>query len=145
MWRTGMRLRCAVFRAGRIPAGLGRRKQTFARELVPAGVGMFPDLLRVGGCEDHGWRPAVAQFYGAGRVLPERSAADVDWLVHAALAALDSCSDGVWDAGAGTGARVDDVSAEATANFVFSHHYAVADRHHPFGEIHFLELPGAGV
>src|SRR5437016_5650880 len=34
-----------VFRAGGIPAGLGRRKQTVASELVSTGVGMLPDLF----------------------------------------------------------------------------------------------------
>ena len=34
-----------VFRTGGIPAGLGRRKQTVASELVSTGVGMLPDLF----------------------------------------------------------------------------------------------------
>src|SRR5712692_3004707 len=41
-----------VFRTGRIPAGLGRRKQAIARELVFAGVGRLPDLFRIGRGED---------------------------------------------------------------------------------------------
>src|SRR5260370_40200598 len=105
---------------------------------------MLPNLFRIGRGEDYGRRCAMAEAHGLRGVLPERSHADVDWLIHAALAALDSCSDGVWNSGTGTGDRLAHVLAAATAHFVFSHHYAVADRHHPFGELHFLELPGAG-
>src|SRR5258708_32498155 len=86
----------------------------------------------------------MAKLHRAGRVLPERPPADWGRPVTARLATLDSCSDGFWNAGAGTGACVDDVSAEALANLVFSYHYALADWHHPFGELHVLELPGAG-
>src|SRR6266851_10191521 len=132
-----------VFRTGRIPAGLGRRKQAIARELVFAGVGRLPDLFRIGRGEDHGRRPAVEKLHGARRVLPERPAADVDRLAYAAPAALVPCRDGVWNAGAGTGAGVDDVPAAAHSDLLFFHRDALADRHHPFGELHVPELPGA--
>src|SRR6266404_879756 len=66
---------CTVFRTGRIPAGVGWRKQAIARELVPAGVGMLPDLFRIGGGKHHGWLPVMAELRAAGRVLPERPAA----------------------------------------------------------------------
>src|SRR5712692_8568513 len=36
---------CAFFRAGGIPAWMGRGKQAIARELVLAGVGRLPDLF----------------------------------------------------------------------------------------------------
>src|SRR5882762_1731113 len=105
---------------------------------------MFPDLLRIGRGQDRGRRSAMAELHGARRVLPERSAADVDWLAHAALATLDSCSDGVRDPGAGTRAGLADVSAAALANLVFSGHHALADRDHPICELHVPELPRAG-
>src|SRR2546422_5237818 len=133
-----------VFRAGGISAGMGRRKQAIACELVFAGVGMLSNLFRIGRCKDPGRRPAMAQFHGAGRVLPERTVANLDWLVHAAFSAVVSCGDGVWNTGAGIGARVDDVSPEAAANLVLLDCHALADRDHSLGELHVLELPGAG-
>src|SRR5205809_729826 len=74
------------------------------------------------------------------RVLPERPAADMDRMVHAAPPALVPCSDGVWNAGCGTGASVDDVPAAAHSNPVFSYRNALADRHHPLRELHVSEL-----
>src|SRR5260370_38028843 len=74
----------------------------------------------------------------------ERSAGDVDRLGCAALSALVPCGDGVWNAGIGTGARVDDVSAAASSELVFSHRNALADRNHPFGKLHVPELSRAG-
>src|SRR5882762_3929003 len=114
---------------------MGRSESAIAREPVLAYMGRLTDLFRIGRGEDYGRRPAMAELHRAGRVLPERSAADVDRLVHAALATLDSCGDGFWNSGAGTGARVADVSAEALANFVLFDYHSVADRHHPFGEL----------
>src|SRR5712692_8848232 len=105
---------------------------------------MLPDLFRIGRCEGHGWRPAMAELHGAGRVLPEWAAPDLDRLVHAAFSALVPCGDGVWNAGAGTHAGVDDVSAETIANFVLSDPDPVADRHHSLSELHILELPRPG-
>src|SRR5437899_4372553 len=69
---------------------------------------MLPHLFRIGRGKDHGRRPAVAQLHSARRVLPERAAADVDRLVHAAPAALVPCSDGDGNAGAGAGAGMED-------------------------------------
>src|SRR6059058_5170708 len=60
---------------------------------------MLPDLFRIRHGEDHGRRPAMAEFHRARRVLPERPAADMDRMVHAAPPALVPCSDGVWNAG----------------------------------------------
>src|SRR5271169_4968515 len=104
---------------------------------------MLPDLLRIGRSKDHGRRPAVAELNRSGRVLPERTSADVDRLAYAAFATLVPCGDGVWNAGAGTGAGVDDVSAAASAHHVFLHRDSLADRHHPVGELYIPELPGA--
>ncbi len=55
-------------------------------------------------------------LHGDGRILPEWPAADLDWLVRGALAALVSCRDGIWDAGAGVGVGVDAISAAAMAD-----------------------------
>src|SRR6266851_3929299 len=103
---------------------------------------MLSSLFRIGRGENHGRRPAVAELHGAGRVLPERPATDVDRLAHGASAALVSRRDGSWNAGAG--ARVDDVPAAAHAHFVLPDYHALADWHHPFGKLHVPELPGAG-
>src|SRR6266849_3329408 len=65
----------------------------------------------------------------------------MDRLVHAALATLVSRSDGVWDAGAGARAGLDDVSAKTVANFVLSDRHPLADRHHSLGELYVSELP----
>src|SRR5947199_289992 len=62
---------------------------------------MLPDLFRIRHGEDHGRRPAMAEFHRTRRVLPERPAADMDRMVHAAPPALVPCSDGVWNAGSG--------------------------------------------
>src|SRR6266850_3042446 len=62
---AGSGVPCDVFCAGRFSAWLGRRKQTFACEPLPAGMGMLPDLFRIGGGEDPGRRSAVAEFHRA--------------------------------------------------------------------------------
>ncbi len=68
--------------------GLGRCVAAIARQPVPSAVGMVSHLLRIRRGEDCRRRPGVASLHGDGRVLPERSAADLDRLVHAASAAL---------------------------------------------------------
>src|SRR5437879_10543888 len=67
---------------------------------------MLPHLFRIRHGEDLGRRPAMAELHRARRVLPERPAADMDRMVHAAPPALVPCSDGVWNAGCGTGASL---------------------------------------
>jgi len=42
-----------ILRARGISARLGRREQAIARELVFAGLGMLPDLFRIGRGENH--------------------------------------------------------------------------------------------
>src|SRR5260370_1978061 len=81
----GSRIHCTVFRASWIPAGVGRREPAIARELVFAGLGMLPDLFRIGRGENHRRRPAMAQFYGPGRLLPHPSPAYLCLLVKSAL------------------------------------------------------------
>src|SRR5712692_5926778 len=132
-----------VFRPEWISATLGRRESALASEPFPADMGRLPDLFRIGRGENNGRRPAVAELHRTRRVLPEWSAADVDRLVHAALAALVPCGDRVWNFGAGTRAGMDDVSAETFASIVLSDRHAVADRHHSLGELHVSELSGS--
>src|SRR6266566_526668 len=52
-----------VFCAARIPAKAGRSKPAFASKLVPAAVGMLPNLLRIGRGKNHGRRPGVAELH----------------------------------------------------------------------------------
>src|SRR5215472_1918967 len=106
---------------------------------------MLPHLFRVGRGKNFGRRSRVAELYGAGRVLPERAAAHVDRVVHAARpAALVPQGDRVWNPGARIGACLDDVPAAALPNRVLLHRDAMANRDHPFGELYFLELLSAG-
>src|SRR5712691_13041725 len=131
-----------VFRAAGNSPGVGRGEPAVAGEPVAADLGMLPNLFRIGDRKNHGRRSAVAAFRGAGRVLPERAAAHVDRVAHAASAALVPCDDGLRDAGAGTGAGVDDVSAAALSDPVLFDRDAVADRNHPLRKLHVSELPG---
>ncbi len=63
-------------------------------------------------------------------------------MAHATSAALVPCSHGVWNARAGTGACVDDVSAAAHSNPLLSDFDALANRNYSFRELHVFELPG---
>src|SRR6266436_3882102 len=63
-------------------------------------------------------------------------------MAHATPAALVPCSHGVWNAGAGTGACVDDVSPAARSNPLLSDFDALANRNHSFRKLHVFELPG---
>ena len=65
-------------------------------------------------------------------------------MVHTALAALVPRGIGIWNAGAGIGAGLDDVFAAAVSHRVLLPCDAVANRHHSFGKLHVLELFGAG-
>src|SRR5882762_10454130 len=141
---AGSRIPCDVSCTAWFSSGMGRRKQTFARQCFPVGLGMFPDLFRIGRGEDHGRGSAVAELHGARRVLPEWPPPNLDWLVHAAFPALVSCGDHVWNAGVGAGALVDDVSTAARSNLVLLHPDALADRHHSLCKLHVLELSRAG-
>ena len=68
---------------------------TFARQPVPAAVGVVPHLLRVRRRKNCQRRPAVAAFHRHGRVLPERPPAHLDRLVHSAPPARVSCLHGL--------------------------------------------------
>src|SRR6266850_1154251 len=140
---AGSGIHCDVSCAGLFSPWLGRRKQTFARECFPAGLGMLPDLFRIGCGEDHGRGSAVAELHRAGRVLPERPAPDLDWLVHAAFPALVPRGDVVFHTGARTRTGVGDVYAAAHSNRMLLHPDGLATRHHPLRKLHVLELPGA--
>ena len=108
--------------------GMGVGISAIARQSVPAAMGMVSHLLRIRRCKDHRWRSRVAQLYRDGRVLPERSAAYVDRLVHAASAALVPCFDGFCDTGTRTGFGLDVVSAAPLANRVLPYCDSLATR-----------------
>ena len=57
------------------------------------------------------WRSAVAQLHGDGSVLPERSTADLDWVVRATSTPLVPCGNRGRDVVHGTGAGLDDLPA----------------------------------
>jgi len=85
---------------------------------------------------DPQWRnfTALDEYYQNGPL------ADVDRLVYAASAALVPCSDRFCDAGPGTGAGVDDVSAASLSHLVFFCRDDLADRDHSLRELHLSEL-----
>src|SRR6266404_4318156 len=140
---AGSGIYCDVSCAARFSTGLGRRQQTFARECFSAGLGMLPDLFRIWRGEDPGRGSAVAELHGARRVLPEWPAANLDWLVHAALPALVPRGDVVFHTGARTRTGVGDVSAAAHSNRMLLHRDGLANRHHSLRKLHVLELPRA--
>src|SRR6267154_597957 len=107
-------------------------------------MGRLPDLFRIGRGEDHWGRHAMAELHRVGRVLPERPAADVDWMAHAAPSALVPCGNRFCDAGTGTGAGLDDVAPATLSPLVFLHRDDLAVGHHPIPELRVSELPGAG-
>src|ERR1700688_1001733 len=116
-----------------------------ARQPVPAAMGMVSDLLRIRRGEDDEWRSGVAAFHGDGRILSERSAAHVDRLAHAAFTALVPCFNSVRYAGAGVGFGVDAIFAAALAHRVFLYCDSMGAGSYIHRELHFFELPGAGV
>src|SRR6266851_4240607 len=138
---AGGGIHCDVFRAAGMATRMGRSESAIACEPVPADMGRLADLFRIGIGEDHGRRPAMAELHRARRVLPERPAADVDRLVHAASAALVPCGDRVCNTGDRAGARVDDVSAAPHSNPLLFHCDTLADRDHSLGELYVSELP----
>src|SRR5260370_24848057 len=93
-------------------------------------MGRLPDPFRIGRGEDYGRRPAMAELHRAGRVLPERPAADVDRLVHSASAAFVPCGDPVCNAGSGTGAPVDDFSAPPPPDLLLFPSSSLTDSDH---------------
>src|ERR1700733_1865269 len=141
---AGGRVHRAVSGADGISAWACDSAGADSREYFSALVGVGSHLFRVRRSEDREWRPGVAAFHGDGRVLPEWSAADVDWLVPPAFSALVSCGDGVSYAGVGTGARLHGVSAAALADRLFFHRDALATRRNSYGELHVSELFGFG-
>src|SRR5215469_15905263 len=84
---VGGRIYLVVFCSPRPSAGTRERSSSVAREFISAAMGMVPDLLRVRHGEAGQRRYRVAKLHRYGRVLPERPAADLDWLVCAAPAA----------------------------------------------------------
>src|SRR5580692_266640 len=106
---------------------------------------MVPDLFRIGRCQNYQRRSGVAALHSDGRVLPEWSAAHVDWLVCAAFAALVPRGDSLRNPGVGIGVGVDAVSAQALADHLLFRRDAVADWRDPYGELCISELSGFGV
>ena len=123
--------------------GLGRAHPPSRASLFPAAMGVVSHLLRIGHGEAGQRRSPVAQLYRHGRVLPERPAAHLDWLVCAAPAALGSRLRHRRHAGARTGTGVHAVSATALADRLLLHCDGVADPGDPDRELHVPELPRA--
>ena len=124
--------------------GLGTSASAVARQPVPAAMGVVPHLLRIGRGEAGQRRSRVAQLHRHGRVLPERPAADLDWLVRAASAALVPRF--------ATGATLVLELGLVWMMFLprrwrivcFFIVTAWQIRRHSHGELHVPELPGAG-
>src|SRR5215475_15463082 len=104
-------------------------------------MGMVSNLLRVRDGKNPEWRSRVAQLHSHGRVLPERTAADVDRLVHATSPALVSRGYCLCNAGHGTRDSLDVSTASALADCVLFYRHALGNRRHPDGKLHVLELP----
>src|ERR1039457_3135489 len=134
-------IHCALLFSAWISPRHGRGISPIARQPVPPAMGMVLHLLRVPCREDHRWRARVAQLYSDGRVLPERSAAHVDRLVHAASAALVPCFDSFCDAGARTGFGLDIVSAAPLANRVLLYCDSLANWSYFHRQLHVSKLP----
>src|SRR6185437_122849 len=90
---------------------IGRQTSSFASEPVSSAMGVVADLFRVRNRQAGQRRSAMAQLHRHGRVLPERSAADLDRLVRAAPSALVSRCLGRRNFGDGTGLHLDDPAA----------------------------------
>src|SRR3984893_12974239 len=108
-------------------------------------MGMVANLLRVRRGEDYERGSAVASLHGDGRILSERSAAHMDRLVHAAFTALVPCFVSVRHACARGGFGVDAIFARPLSDRVFLYCHSLGTRRYFHRELHFFELPGAGV
>src|SRR6476646_7577827 len=84
----------------------------------------------------------MAELHGDGRVLPERTAANVDRMVRATPAALVSRRNGVLHACARTGLDLGGVSSSPHSNRALFRCDAVADWHHSHGQLYVSELSG---
>ena len=122
-----------VFCSAGMAPGIRTIEPADTRELVPFALGMVPDLLRIGRGKNRQRRPAVAPLHGDGRVLPERSAANMDRVVRTTFSALVSRGVGIRDARAGIGVGVDAVPAETMADCLLFHRDAVAGGDHSDG------------
>ena len=108
------------------------------RELVPFALGVVSDLFRIRRGKNRQRRPAVAALHGDGRILPERSAANMDRVVRTTFSALVSHGVGIRDAGIGV--SVDAVPAETVADGLLFHRDAVAGGDHSDGELYVSKL-----
>src|ERR1700730_17267804 len=108
-------------------------------------MGMVAHLLRVRRGEDYERGSAAASLHGDGRILSERSAAHLDRLVHAAFTALVSCFNSICYARARVGSGMDAIFATPLAHSVFFYCDSLGTRGYFHRELHFFELPGAGV
>src|SRR5277367_1613780 len=139
---AGGGLHRAIFRARGLAAGTRSGQSTFAREPVPAAVGMVSHLFRIGRGENRKRRPGMAAIHRDGRLLSERPAADVDRVVRAAPAALVSRFGDFLHAADGIADRVDAVSTEEISHRLFFYCDAVRDFDYRDGELYVSELSG---
>src|SRR5436305_4154603 len=86
----------------------------------------------------------MASSHRHGRLLPERPAPYMDWLVRAAASALVPCSHRLNDSGCRTRPCLDALSASAFPHHLLSDRHAISDRHHSHRKLHVPQLPCAG-
>src|ERR1700741_177121 len=84
----------------------------------------------------------MAPLHRDGRVLPERPATYLGWLVRPAFSALVSRGHSIRHAGSRACAGGDAIFAAALANRLLFHCDAVANRRDPHGELYVSELSG---
>jgi len=125
------------------PAGFGRgggRKAGHARKPVSVGFGKASGLFRIGHCEDHGgdpqWRNFTALDEYTRTARCRRGLAGI-----CSICRIGLCGDVVWNAGAGTRARLDDVFATAHSNRLFFHRITPWQSGSFSAKLHVSELP----
>src|SRR6185369_8591129 len=122
---AGGRIHFSISCTRGFPARIGATPAAHACRRVPFVVGVVSHLLRIWRRQTRQRRSAMAEFHSDGRVLPERPAADMDWLVRPASSALVSRRDRIQHPRARAGHRVDLVFATPVANCVLLHRHAL--------------------
>src|SRR5579864_8190097 len=106
-------------RAARLETGLGRARPYGQSAAVFAAAVVVHDLFRVGRREIFWRRSDLARPKRYERVLPERPAANLGWLVRTPASALVPSNYGVCDSVPGIAGTVDVVVAAPRANCLF--------------------------
>src|SRR6185369_2770725 len=127
-----------------ISARVGATAPSVSRLAVPAAMGMVPNLLSIWRGQIVEWRSRMATLHRYGRLLPERSFANLDRLVRATTAAQVSRFHRRRNIGHGTRIDLDDVLSPAVENrFIFPRH-DLAGRGNPDRQLCVSQLSGAG-